>query len=292
MGDLSSAALDAGFTFLEKGCKVHGCAVFAVLSEKGKSRVWSGTACHSPLMSVESSLRHAVATASNWRTREVADEVLADRFYDWLVNYSFASSKIIAPSYEFARDKGFILSGELPSNELAAICTLGRQMWEHRRAVARMFEIVDAFPGIDPDLAFVIAFGVDPYTLNGYGFNNNHNIVAPNDFDYLRNFVNQTPVKLNSSYRENAEYLGIMEMWGSAGSSWKVGEIVPKLLALGEKPKRTAKVVIPNPFAPVAAAKTYEKDTITEAELRKIIPALMAEMPNSGKRKEPLRVAA
>lgn len=187
---------------------------------------------------------------------------LLTRYYDWFVNRSWAADMIVAPSFEFARDVAFIVGTNEPANWVLAVMTMSRHCGEQAHNVARMFDYVDEF-GVSEDLAFFLAFGCE--TANKYGsIMFGHNLFYQQGVGALERWMKRDIAKRNGPLREGGVKTGVNAMWGDRD----------KHIVAGFKPFEhrieAGKVVIPNPFKPVAASR----DVMTEDYLRSLIPNL------------------
>lgn len=239
----------------------------------GKEFTYRHGACHGGWSSGEKPA--VVATISNWwhyrepsyvetyspHFKDLLPEEIGMRFYDWFVNRSWASEYLYAPNVEFAAKRGVIVdTKEVPYGVALAVFTMNRNCGEQAHNVVRMYEYVDQL-GISEDLAYFAAFGVKTSDMKGQIISN-HNLLAPRDFAYLENWMAH---KVVATGNVNGMWGGVE--YGNVG----IGKILLDKFPVKAESVEANKVVIPNPFAPVAPRSS---SAISEAQLMEILPRI------------------
>lgn len=191
---------------------------------------------------------------------------IGERWCDWLFNRSWAAPYFVAPSFEFARDVGFLFTTENPGNICLALATLGRHASEQRHRVRKWYDLLQKYPEMSEDMAYAVAFGIqtsdDPY---GSIIGGHCTLFVNSNLAYLKNVVDRKIDHTTQSGRLGGTKTGVNAMWGAASY-----RLTDELKALKPAVKTTG-VVIANPFTPVV--KTSNE--ISEELLTETLPAII-----------------
>ena len=218
----------------------------------------------------ESVCNSQIGKAAIVGARPTADHSAANavRYFDWLIERSYASAYIMAPSAEFARQRGFALLGGLPSNLLVSILITARQWREHKGLIDLMFRLVDEV-GCPEDLAFALVFSTK---FTGIQTNENHYPLTPGNVAYVGNFIERKIVgELKPPLTQSTDYRAVCQLWGEISYTPNLFDALAGLVK--HKVERET-VVIVNPFA-VKKATAYGSSQVSTSELMRIAPSII-----------------
>jgi len=153
-----------------------------------------------------------------WTDTSVEDKIL---YLDWLFNRSPYASTFISKNAIRSLNYGFSVSDcATPSNLMAAGLVATRRMWEYPYILRVWVDLTKA--GVNENLAYYLAH-LSSCKVDGTGklaWNNpvyGHCSIDSHRWgaDSLKNFINNTPKKLNQLYTEDIHYSGYGGMFSN-----------------------------------------------------------------------------
>lgn len=154
--------------------------------------------------------------AGKWEDTSLEDKAL---YLDWLLNRSPYASTFISKNAISSLNYGFSVSDcATPSNLMAAGLVATRRMWEYPYILRVWVDLTKA--GVNENLAYYLAH-LAACKVNGEGSISWDNPVYGHcsidshvwGVDSVKNFINNSPKRLNQLYTKNLDYSGYGRMF-------------------------------------------------------------------------------
>lgn len=182
-------------------------------NRKGEVETQFGRACHAFVGSTEAYFRYGIITENGARRNlSIEQKTVVEPFLKWFLYDSFLSPFIFnRDDYDYCRDYGFVVSGNVPQPLFQAIMIISRHFYECSLQAFKKFNELTEKQGVDPFLAYCLAFNTvwsaksqvegSNTVTNKY----NHRAFHSVSFEMLENYYNGkcATESLTKSYKSN-----------------------------------------------------------------------------------------